>query len=111
MRKNVTALTLVLGLCAALALPRISSAQEQKKEKNEHHHYKLVVIEPLGGPASSASGPDQLILNNRGTFAAYANTATANPNANCFIPFNAGDCFVEHPVLWHKNWRVGGAWW
>jgi len=103
MRKNVTALTLVLGLCAALALPRISSAQEQKKEKNEHHHYKLVVIEPLGGPASSASGPDQLILNNRGTFAAYANTATANPNANCFIPFNAGDCFVEHPILWKKG--------
>ena len=43
------------------------------------------------------------ILNNRGTFAAYANTAAPNPNANCFIPFNANDCFVEHAVLWRNG--------
>jgi probable HAF family extracellular repeat protein len=90
---------------AALAMPVCGVAQNiaTQEPKATHHHYKLVVIEPLGGPASSASGPDEVILNNRGTFAAYANTATPNPNANCFIPFNAGDCFVEHPVLWHKG--------
>jgi len=87
---------------AALAMPVCGVAQNNATPtlKAKHHHYKLVVIEPLGGPTSSASGPDVLILNNQGTFAAYANTATPNPNANCFIPFNGGDCFVEHPVVW-----------
>jgi probable HAF family extracellular repeat protein len=87
----------------ALALPVCGVAQNNATPnlKAKHHHYKLVVIEPLGGPTSSASGPGELILNNQGTFAAYANTAT--PNANCFIPFNGGDCFVEHPVVWDKG--------
>ena len=97
-RKKTWLVAIAVLLCLGTA--GRTAAQEQKPT---HHHYKLVVIEPLGGPTSSASGPDQLILNNRGTFAAYANTPTANPNANCFIPFNAGDCFVEHPVLWHKG--------
>jgi probable HAF family extracellular repeat protein len=94
---------------AALVMPVRAVAQNNATPnlKAKHHHYKLVVIEPLGGPASSASGPDQLILNNRGTFVAYANTATPNPNANCAIPFNAngngGDCFVEHAVLWSNG--------
>jgi probable HAF family extracellular repeat protein len=89
-----------------LALPVRLAAQEQKEEKNEHHHYKMVVIEPLGGPTSTASGPGLVVLNNRGTFAAIANTATPNPNTGCFIPFNTNntpDCFVEHPVAWHNG--------
>jgi len=76
-----------------------TSAQEQKEQKKEHHHYKLVVVEPLGGPNSYLSGPNLQILNNRGAFAAYANTSTSNPNANCFIPFNLPDCFVQHSVV------------
>jgi probable HAF family extracellular repeat protein len=94
---------IAVTLFAALALPIVSSAQEQKVQKKEHHHYKLVVVEPLGGPNSSLSGPTAQILNNRGTFAAIANTSTPNPNANCIIPFNAPDCFVEHAVLWHNG--------
>ena len=101
---NVIAMTLF----AALALPIVSSAQEpkeKKEQKKEHHHYKLVVVEPLGGPNSYLSGPNFQILNNRGAFAAYANTSTSNPNANCFIPFNplAPDCFVQHPVVLHNG--------
>ena len=96
-----------MTLFAVLVLPIVSFAQEAKIQKQEHHHYKLIVVEPPGGPNSSLSGPSAQVLNNRGTFAAYANTATANPNANCAIPFNAnanaGDCFVEHPVLWHNG--------
>jgi probable HAF family extracellular repeat protein len=94
--KWFVAITFTLSFLIVARTP----AQEEKKE---HHHYKLVVIEPLGGPTSNASGPGLVVLNNRGTYAAIANTAAANPNANCFIPFNAGDCFVEHPVLWHKG--------
>lgn len=106
MSKNLGSLITSLSLCAALALPIVLSAQEQKKqkdEKNEHHHYKLIVVEPLGGPASSASGPLQKVVNNRGTFAAYANTASPNPNPNCSIPFSPPDCFVEHAVVWHNG--------
>jgi probable HAF family extracellular repeat protein len=100
MRKNLSVLLIALSLCAALALPFVSSAQEEKKE---HHHYKLIDIGTLGGPNSGLSGPGVQTLNNRGTFAAFANTSTSNPNPNGFIPFNAPDSFVEHPAVWHDG--------
>jgi probable HAF family extracellular repeat protein len=89
-----------LGLIAALVLPVVSSAQEEKKE---HHHYKLVEIGTFGGPISFLSGPEQQVLNDQGTFAVFANTATPNPNASCIIPFNRPDCFVEHSAVWHNG--------
>jgi hypothetical protein len=95
----VTALTLFV----ALALPVASSAQEPKEEKKEHHHYKLVDIGTFGGPNSGLSGPSFQILNSREMFAAFANTATPNPNASCFVPFNLADCFVEHAAVWHNG--------
>ena len=49
MRKNLSGLLIALSLCAALALPFVSYAQEQKAE---HHHYKLVDLGTLGGPQS-----------------------------------------------------------
>src|ERR1019366_689004 len=75
----------------AVALPITMTAQK-------HHQYKVVDVGTLGGPNSYISTPFQ-ILNNRGAFAAYANTSTPNPNPGCFIPFNAPDCFVEHAVV------------
>lgn len=102
--------TIPMNICAttlfaAMAIPAGVLAQTSPTSTPAvtHHHYKMVVIEPLGGPASSASGPYQQILNNRGTFAAIANTATANPNSGCYIAFNSPDCFVEHAVLWHMG--------
>lgn len=106
MKVKLNSLIASMGLCAALALPLTSSAQEQTT-KTTHHHYKLIDIGTLGGPNSFPSGPGTQVLNNQGTFAAYANTANSNPNANCAIPFNAngggGDCYVEHPVIWHDG--------
>ena len=106
-KSRMFASIIAMALFAALALPIVSSAQEQMEQKKELHHYKLLVVGPLGGPNSSLSGPSAQVLNNRGTFVAYANTVTANPNANCAIPFNAnanaGDCFVEHAVVWHNG--------
>src|SRR4029077_1616128 len=103
MRKNLNSLITALAFCAALAMPVVSSAQEQKAEKKQHHHYKLVLVDSLGGPNSYLSGPSFQILNNRGAFAAIANTSTSNPNANCFIPFNPPDCFVQHSVVLHNG--------
>jgi probable HAF family extracellular repeat protein len=94
---------IAVALFAALALPAATSAQEEKVQKKEHHHYKLVVVEPLGGPNSYLTGPSFQIINNRGAFAAIANTPTSNPNANCFIPFNRPDCFVQHSVVLHNG--------
>jgi probable HAF family extracellular repeat protein len=109
MRKNLSSLITSASLCAALAMPVCVVAQNSATPNQTvtHHHYKLIDIGTLGGPNSFLSGPGTQILNNQGTFAAYANTATPNPNANCAIPFNAnanrGDCFVEHAVLWHNG--------
>ena len=79
----------------AVALPITMTAQN-------HHRYKVVDVGTLGGPNSYHSTFVQ-ILNNRGAFAAYANTSTPNPNPGCFIPFpnfgNPPDCFVEQAVV------------
>jgi probable HAF family extracellular repeat protein len=101
-RKNAWLAAVAAALCLVSAA-RTSAQQRTIK----HHHYKLFDMGTLGGPSSVFSGPNGKVINNHGTFVAYANTATPNPNANCAIPFNAngggGDCFVEHPVLWHNG--------
>jgi probable HAF family extracellular repeat protein len=89
-------LTCIAKTLLAVALPITMTAQK-------HHQYKVVDVGTLGGPNSYHSGFVQ-ILNNRGAFAAYANTSAANPNPGCSIPFgnafgSAPDCFVEHPVV------------
>jgi probable HAF family extracellular repeat protein len=100
---------LATTLFAAMAIPAGVMAQGATpgNPPMPFHHYKLVDMGTLSGPNSSLSGPFAQILNNQGTLAALANTATPNPNANCAIPFNAngggGDCFVEHPVLWRNG--------
>lgn len=96
--RNITWIV-VLAVLAALGTAARLAAQEQIGQKTKHHHYKLIDIGTLGGPNSGLSGPGSQILNNRGTFAAIANTLTSNPHANCFVPFNPPDCFVEHPVV------------
>jgi probable HAF family extracellular repeat protein len=105
MRMNLNSLVISLGLAVVTVLPTCVAAQTNAtlNQNDKHHHYKMVVIEPLGGPTSNASGPGLAVVSNGGTYAAIANTATPNPNANCFVPFNAPDCFVEHAVVWHKG--------
>jgi probable HAF family extracellular repeat protein len=95
-RMKNTRLTRILAMALfALALPITMTAQK-------HHQYKVVDVGTLGGPNSYHSTLVQ-ILNNRGAFAAYANTSTPNPNPGCFIPFpnfgNPPDCFVEQAVV------------
>lgn len=84
----------------AVAMPVSLAAQEHNAK---HHRYKVVDVGTLGGPNSYHSGFAQ-VLNNRGTFVAYANTSAANPNPGCSEPFGNAfgsppDCFVEHPVV------------
>ena len=105
MRKNLSSFITAWGFCAGLALPMCALAQGNYAHNltAKHHQYQLIDLGTLGGPNNYLSGPATQILNNRGTVAAHANTATPNPNANCAIPFNAnsngGDCYVERPAL------------
>lgn len=91
--------SVLLAALIALLLPWQPAAAASAT----HHHYKLVVVEPPGGPNSYVQGPNLQVLNNRGAFAAFANTAAPNPNANCVIPSYFNDCFVEHPVIWQDG--------
>jgi uncharacterized membrane protein len=104
-RNNLRVPIAWLGFWAALTFPLCVAAQTSAPSNPlvSHHHYKLIVIEPLGGPASSASGPGLVVLNNRGTYAAIANTPNANPNPGCFILGSPADCFTEHAVVWQNG--------
>jgi hypothetical protein len=95
MKKSLLLPIAICSLCVVLAMPVCAFAQSNAASNQTvvHHHYKLIEIGTLGGPVSFLSGPEEQVLNDQGTFAAFANTATPNPNANCFVPFNNRNVF------------------
>jgi probable HAF family extracellular repeat protein len=95
MSKNLNSLLTVVGLCATLALPFVSSAQE-KQEQNEHHRYKLIDMSTFGGPTSLFSNPDSRVINNRGVATGVADTQTPDPT--CFF-----DCLVVRAFVWNNG--------
>ena len=101
MKKNLTALIASFSLCASMAFPTISSAQNTQAPTNpEHHHYKLVDVGTFGGPTSYFSNGFDGLLNNHGTAAGWADTPTPDPNPTfCFSP----DCFVSHAFQSHND--------
>jgi uncharacterized membrane protein len=96
MKKNMTSLFASLSLCAALALPIVSSAQQQTAK---HSRYKLVDLGTFGGPNSQVNG-DSRDVNPEGTVAGAADTAIPDPYApNCFVP----ECVVMHAFRWRNG--------
>jgi probable HAF family extracellular repeat protein len=94
MKKCATSLIASLGLCAALALPVVSSAQAQNAKP---HHYKLIDLGTFGGPQSSFfSSPIVESVNNRGTVVGGADTGLPDPT--CFF-----DCNILHAFEWTKG--------
>jgi probable HAF family extracellular repeat protein len=91
-----------MTLFAAMTLAPVSSAQEQKEQKKEHHHYKLIDLGTFGGPGSTTTEFQQ-VLNNHGTVVGGADTSSLNPYPNCFNPFNALDCYVQHAFVWQDG--------
>jgi probable HAF family extracellular repeat protein len=73
---------------AALVIPmRIQAQLEQRR----HHHYKLVDVGTFGGPGGGFQNLPSPLLNNRGMFAGYSDTAAIDPfSPNCFL-----DCYVD----------------
>ena len=90
-RMIANVITIVLFTAMGLPICVFAQGNSAQDQNAKHHHYQLVDLGTLGGPNTYLSGPFTQILNNQGTVAAYANTATPNPNANCAIPFNANN--------------------
>jgi probable HAF family extracellular repeat protein len=101
MKSKALTCIVAMTLFGALAITLQLAAQEQQQKK-EHTRYKLIDLGTFGGPASyfSGGGIGNLVLNNRGIAAGYADTSAPDPYApNCF---NA-DCFLSHTFRWHDG--------
>jgi probable HAF family extracellular repeat protein len=102
MKSRFLMLLTAITLFAALAMPFRLAAQDSQesscvdpaRKHDQHHHYKLIDLGTLGGPQSFGGG-----LNNQGTVAGEAETATPDPfypNANPLINTWGPDPFVYH---------------
>jgi probable HAF family extracellular repeat protein len=89
-----TLILTAMTLFATLAMPVQLAAQ--------HTRYKLVDLGTFGGPGSTPTEFQQ-VLNNRGTVVGGADTPSLNPFPNCFNPFNAPDCYVQHAFVWRDD--------
>jgi len=92
---------IALALFAALALPVSLAAQDNGKPHHRYHHYQLINPGTLGGPVSYiSSSPEENMINSRGAFEFFADTAVPDPLApNCYNP----DCFVSDAVVWQDG--------
>jgi probable HAF family extracellular repeat protein len=85
---------IALALFVALALPLQLAAR--------HTRYKLIDLGTFGGPGSTPTEFQQ-VLNNHGTVVGGADIPSLNPYPNCFNPFNAPDCYVQHAFVWRHD--------
>jgi probable HAF family extracellular repeat protein len=95
---------IAMTLLAALAMLVSVAAQDKGRPDHPHqyHHYQLIDVGTFGGPQSfqylgniGANG----VLNNRGTFAGWADMSTIDPR--CF--FDSPDCNVAHAFVWQNG--------
>ena len=102
---NMMAMAAIAAIAMPVGLPaQANGAREQGAHEAGVPHYKLIDLGTLGGPNSFIAGPNIQILNDMGSLVGFANTAAANPNPNCFLPFQGpNDCFVYHPAVWRNG--------
>lgn len=88
-RLNLVVIVLTAALPAVLITPSLLGQQ------SKHHKYRLLDLGTSGGPQSYVNVPTSYaqVLNNHGSVAGWADTATPDPNPDfCFD----ADCFVAH---------------
>ena len=94
MNSRVLKSMIAVTLFGMLALPLQLAAQ--------HARYKLVDLGTFGGPGSTPTEFQQS-LNNQGKVVGGADIPSLNPYPNCFNPFNAPDCNVQHALVWQDR--------
>ena len=98
MKGILSALTVLVGLLAAIAVPVRLNGQQ-------HTRYKFIDLGTLGGPHSygSVNGDGFQLLNNSGVVASSADLAIPDPNSatpiGCYVP----DCFQAHAAEWRDG--------
>jgi probable HAF family extracellular repeat protein len=102
----LTLLSLGLGFFAQAQQSELTDPAAQDgaspHHPHGHHHYKLIDLGTFGGVGSTT--PEfQQVLNNEGTAVGGADTRNVNPAPNCFNPFNASDCYVQHAFVWQSG--------
>ncbi len=94
--KLATGLTALI-IIAVIALPGRAIAQTHG---DTHYPYILIDLGTFGGPASYFPNGFDGFLNNAGTAAGWADTATPDPYPGfCFVQ----DCFVSHAFRWRRG--------
>jgi probable HAF family extracellular repeat protein len=106
MKPNALAISIAITLCATLAIPVESVAQDAMAPTNKpkYYRYKLVDI-GLGGP-QSAVFEFAHTLTDRGAVVGMAETSTPDPNYPNFSPFvgfGNPDHFIQHGFLWRDG--------
>jgi probable HAF family extracellular repeat protein len=95
--------SIAVPLFAVLAMQLQVAAQDDKSQsESKHHHYILKDLGTFGGPGSTPTEFQQ-VLNDHGTVVGGADTSSLNPFPNCFNPFNAADCYVQHAFVWREG--------
>jgi probable HAF family extracellular repeat protein len=107
MKRKLRSSVSTVILLAALTIPLQLTAQDHtNRSQTKHYQYKLIDIGTFGGPESHfnpGSGNDFLpfasVLNNTGTVAGFADTATQDP----FQPFCFWNCVAAHAFRAHRD--------
>jgi probable HAF family extracellular repeat protein len=107
MKSEIVRFITSLTLLALLAVPVQLAAQDNThRSPARHYQYKLIDMGTFGGPESHfnpGSGNDFLpfasVLNNTGTVAGFADTATQDP----FQPFCFWNCIATHAFRAHRD--------
>ena len=108
MKKRSVAWIVATILGGVFSLASWSSARQEQDLGNSSLGYRLVDLGTLGGPNSyqpfgyAGDFLTEASLSDGGTFAGWAATSAADPDApNCFF-----DCFVDHAFQWKDGVRT-----
>jgi probable HAF family extracellular repeat protein len=107
-KRRLVAWNIAAILGGVFSLASWSSGWQEHEQRDSNVGYRLVDLGTLGGPNSyqpfgyAGDFLTEASVSDRGTFAGWAATSAADPEApNCFF-----DCFVDHAFQWTDGVRT-----